>query len=667
MPEVKSVFFGPSPDTRYDSGVKPCCAINANNAVVTIHEGTSSSSLNWRVGRVNGVKLSFVEASTPHNFDTGYDPTVALTDDNIVIELHGSTKGSRGYLFYHVGTLGNSAITFPTQAIKIDDGNGYDPSVAVVQSKPVVEVHNTSSGLYYRLGQLKAEENRIEWSKASEVKKAGGRPTVGNTPSVSMNKAGELLVAYENSGTLHFVRGKLRSDGQEVVWNEPRAYQLDKVTPGKTPSVALTEDGYVFEIHEKSSELYQRIGRLANDGYSIDWQAPLDRDTLDNEFDDGQRAQIATNGKVAIQVHETESSVKFGLFANAALVFDHANWMGDHREQILQQTLRDLALPASHDSGAYTKDTLGQDRARTQSLTIYGQLASGTRYFDIRPIDTKPDGPFDSDNLYTHHAGYLGPRLATVLTDIRDFMQEHHELVILKISHYSEFKQATFNGMVALIVQVLEPWLFTGDDTGVRLANRPMEAFLRPGKGTVLVVADSDGDHNPDNNPADRDYLSAPRDGIYRYRDWYATDPEAGDLTVFDIYGDTSSFTTMAEGTGDDPDDKRAVLRNGTRLRRGQWPKFVGFDGICRNQYSDQGTKKDWPCDLFLLSWTLTPAFAGGALALSREANQKLVDYVGEPGKNPKGLSINLIYTDAVQNSRSADVALVLNGLVRPA
>ena len=118
MPEIKSIFFGPSPDTRYDSGVKPCCAINASNAVVTIHEGTSSSSLNWRVGRVNGVKLSFVAASEPHDFDSGYDPSVALTDDNIVIELHGSGKGSRGYLFYHVGTLSNSAITFPTQAIK---------------------------------------------------------------------------------------------------------------------------------------------------------------------------------------------------------------------------------------------------------------------------------------------------------------------------------------------------------------------------------------------------------------------------------------------------------------------------------------------------------------------------------------------------------------------
>jgi hypothetical protein len=148
-------------------------------------------------------------------------------------------------------------------------------------------------------------------------------------------------------------------------------------------------------------------------------------------------------------------------------------------------------------------------------------------------------------------------------------------------------------------------------------------------------------------------------------RAWYATDPQAGDLTVFDIYGDTDSFDVISEGTGADPDDKRAVLRDGTRLQRGQFPKFRVFNGVCRNQYVDQGVKKDWPCDLFLLSWTLTPPLLGGAVGLSRIPNQRLVDTVSgtDPEPNPSGRVINVIYTDVVQDSRSADVALLRNRL----
>jgi hypothetical protein len=180
-----------------------------------------------------------------------------------------------------------------------------------------------------------------------------------------------------------------------------------------------------------------------------------------------------------------------------------------------------------------------------------------------------------------------------------------------------------------------------------------------------LVVVDSDGPHNPDNQPADVDYLAAakPRPtGIFSYRDWYATDPEAGDLRVFDVYSNTANFGKMATGNGDDPDALRAVLRNGTRLRQGQLLKNEWFDGICRNPYDDHGVKKDLPCDLFLLSWTLTPT-GGGAFDTSREASQKLASFMAVTAfKNPHGQRINVLYTDAVEHSRSVDVSLIRNG-----
>lgn len=60
---------------------------------------------------------------------------------------------------------------------------------------------------------------------------------------------------------------------------------------------------------------------------------------------------------------------------------------------------------------------------------------------------------------------------------------------------------------------------------------------------------------------------------------------------------------------------------------------------------------------------------AGGAVGASVAANAKLVD---ESKTHPdsslnRQRMINVIYTDVVQESRSADVALLRNGLVKPA
>ncbi len=682
MAGTKSVFFGPSPKQPYDNGEAPCCAINSKNRVVTIHEGTFRTSLNWRLGMTFGANLSFFLAPDQHDFDTGYDPSVALTNDDVVVEVHGSRRSTSGYLFYHVGEIKDHEISFPTGALQVGKDQGSDPSVALDQKNHVVEVHvGTKGQLRYRVGQLRPDLFKVEWwESARDLPPAGG--AVGDYPSVAMNGLGQLVVVYANAETLHYVRGQLSGDGTDITWKEVRPYIFRAPTKGSNPSVALTDDGYVYEVHQSSTGLYQRIGHLdPGDDKAITWTAFFDRERLDLrqerldvEFDSGQLVQIATNGKAAIQVHQTESTASKGLFANASLSFDHANWMGDNRQRLLSRTLRDLVLPGSHDSGAYLDDTLPQRRAQTQSLTIYGQLAAGTRYFDLRPKYTgDPDQPFDATKLYTYHGPINGPLFTTVLKSVHDFMTDHKELVILKISHYNNFNQKVFDGMADLISggggdpgAALKPWLFTGDVATKRLAERPMTDFLLPDRGTVLVVVDSDGQHNPDNRPADREYLPNPRrSGFYRYRDWYATDPQAGDLTVFDLYSDTTDFYSMSEGPCNDPDRPRAVRRDGTPLPQGQLPKFREFNGVCRNQYEDQGVKKDWPCDLFLLSWTLTPrpGDLGGALALSRIPNQELCNSLIPVKENPSGRVINVVYTDAVQNSRSADLALLRNRL----
>jgi hypothetical protein len=88
------------------------------------------------------------------------------------------------------------------------------------------------------------------------------------------------------------------------------------------------------------------------------------------------------------------------------------------------------------------------------------------------------------------------------------------------------------------------------------------------------------------------------------------------------------------------------------------------FNGFCRNSTT--------PCDLFLLSWTLTPTggseAAEPAVQLSRAANKELVNKVTMTSAAPRTaagrtITVNLIYTDVAEKSRSVDVAFLRNRL----
>ena len=232
-----------------------------------------------------------------------------------------------------------------------------------------------------------------------------------------------------------------------------------------------------------------------------------------------------------------------------------------------------------------------------------------------------------------------------MVSQVRRFMQEgHDELVILKISHLMFFDAAQFAELCALLTDEtsgLGEYLFVGTLTSTqRLADIPIATFLQR-QGCVLVVID-------------KEYDPPANSGLYRYRDWNASHPADGDLTVFDVFSNTPDFDEMVASTAPDP--------NVVSLPKGQLPKlngpgpngYLGFDGCCQ-------TQPNISCDLFLLSWTLTPWTNVGFF--SRAANQNLAGYVCDTKTNRFGKRINLLYTDYVEYSRSTDVAWLMNGL----
>lgn len=669
MPGIKSVNFGISPDKQFDDGTQSSIAINNSNQFVEVHRGESDIERNllFRFGQVSGVSLTFSPAK-PDPFTTGNNPTVALTNAGKVIEAH----DDGGKLYYSVRTLSNNGPSAATETeLPNQDAESSDPTLAVNAGGVVVAIHRMAGGaLRYRLGQITA--GILTWQQNSSPildSSSGNTPPPavnGSNPSVAINIAGRVVAVYQSDDGLFSLTGKLAQAAgtRSITWLSRNRYDS-----GNDPSVALTGNS-VFEAHKGKmlGNLYQRAGTLSDDGTSIDWERYLGGDSPSYLFDIGVRPRIATNDKVAVQVHQSET--RKSLFGTASLVFDRANWINDNFGALRDKTLSKLVLPASHDAAQYREEIALQ----TQTLDIFGQLSVGVRWFDLRLA-------VDGDKIKIHHSIFLGVDFQTVLDDVLRFIVKHNELVILKISHFLNFDQ-TFgerrtSALAKTIMMIkdtkikdtdpekgLRQYLVTGD-LG-RLGAVKLRQLIGPGVGAVLVVADNKDDDDRVQSYLEFDPTIPANKGVRRYRDWYASDPQNGDLTVFDIFSNTTDFDDMATGTSNDPDSTNARERptgggSGERLPVGQFPKFALFDGNCRLP-DPEG--KNVPCDLFLLSWTLTPSGAS-PVSLSRTANKQLVQYSADrPGANPDGRIINLLYTDVSQDSRSADVALIRNGLV---
>jgi hypothetical protein len=296
---VKDTFFGIS--TKYDTGVQPAVALNEQDLVVEVHQSEGLSNRLWyRVGRLQpDLNVLWLSGTKAIHYDYGVNPSIALANDGTLVEVHNSQTMSLGLLYgwglwYRVGRIAaDYKIEWLSDSKSIQYDSGVEPVVSLRQDKLLVELHSSDKGeLFYRLGKI-GDDWKIDWISGGPGIKFGA----GSAPAVAVGDNDRVVAIDHLKGAIRYRVGQIRSLQNDIVWINPEI-----CGKGDSPSVAMTRDGFVIEIHRMPGMQYSlasRVGQCRDRG--IEWQREA------AFFDDGMDPAVACNSRGAIQVHSSDA------------------------------------------------------------------------------------------------------------------------------------------------------------------------------------------------------------------------------------------------------------------------------------------------------------------------------------------------------------------------
>ena len=287
-------FINMGLEEDYTSGASPSVAVNKHGVIVEVD--WYKSNLYSMVGVVEGGRIHW---GSPHKVGSGMRPSVAIDDHRNVVEVHETTDNKT--LKYRVGKVDvdNKSISWGSSH-KYDDGQR--PSVAINNHGSVVEVHETDSmfknGLFYRVGDLYAGENKIHFNSSKEY-------TSGKYPKVALNSHGQVVEVHCSQGasnSMWFNVGRI--DGKRISFGGNHHFD-----DGFRPSIALTDAGEVLEVHksENHDKLYFHRGKL-NGSTLLLGQS--------QQYGSGIKPAVAaadkeSGGAVFVAVHERSSKLYY--------------------------------------------------------------------------------------------------------------------------------------------------------------------------------------------------------------------------------------------------------------------------------------------------------------------------------------------------------------------
>ncbi|KAG4282111.1 hypothetical protein FPRO06_11014 [Fusarium proliferatum] len=310
------------------------------------------------------------------------------------------------------------------------------------------------------------------------------------------------------------------------------------------------------------------------------------------------------------------------------------DWMHSIYPRIACLSLRELAIPGTHNSGMsrfHGRSFMGLPRnSKTQMLNVSAQLKYGVRWLDIRPTLTKgkwATGHF-SFGAGNWHGGN-GEYLKDIIDGLNDFTSRNKELIIVNLNH--GLNTDTFRGNKhARMTQVEWDWVMTRlERINYRVENRSyvrdltkyrVSKFIEDRPAVIIIVDDL----------VDKRY---PR-GV------------KGPATLVPV--NVSEFAKKGFFT------------------RSQFPLFDEYanTGKQKKMAADQLTKmkkrrKRPKSKMFLFSWFLTQ-YLHPVLPNARDANRALIELLW-PAMSPSTYP-NIISVDAYPADRDiAALAMAIN------
>ena len=243
-------------------GGRPSVALADERIAVLVHEGQGDAELHHCVGMVG--EEGTVEWGNRRQCAKGVNPSVAANDVRIVVEVHENQWENRLWCKYGIVNPDTKELTWSQSQFY---GRGTQPTVALRMDGRLVEMHEEKhrfkKHLCYRLGQLDIENQCIRWEESVKIGK-------GKNPSVAVSDEGVVLEMHENDSDngLCYTVGELRES--HIEWGEVQQYDV-----GIAPCVCIRNwSNQVLVVHQDatSETLYYHGGLVNLKDRVIDWQ-----------------------------------------------------------------------------------------------------------------------------------------------------------------------------------------------------------------------------------------------------------------------------------------------------------------------------------------------------------------------------------------------------------
>jgi hypothetical protein len=176
-----------------------------------------------------------------------------------------------------------------------------------------------------------------------------------------------------------------------------------------------------------------------------------------------------------------------------AVGYNTCDWMSDvlREHPSSNIALVNLCLPGSHDAGMYMTQHCtafaNVGNTQTQYLPMKQQLEAGLRIFDLRPWVY--DGEF-----YTHHSmhcdglGCKGDKLIHILQSTKEFLDTHHEVVLLELTHFCH-TSASDTVFLSLLTNIIGDHIYRETkQSNTRLIQTPLTQILKDAHSGKVIL-----------------------------------------------------------------------------------------------------------------------------------------------------------------------------------